>query len=237
MLNVKKAPPRRDSASSFESAASFESKTSSQEAEANAKRMDKLITASEVRADSIKRLAEEGPIVTNNNKMRPSLEVELVSGDLEERKERMSMAAKASRPTLQVKHKANATVYKSSKKMDKKEMAKAAQKLLPERGNAFFKRSGTSKKTKKILDDYEDDDDTKLELALRDGMPKEERIIVIDFGTGMVKAGTHEMPKPLLHFHNRVVTYETEWIEDEKYAVKQNAEYAYPLIEARIDDW
>lgn len=45
------------------------------------------------------------------------------------------------------------------------------------------------------------------------------------------------MPKPLLHFHNRVVSYETEWIEDPKYSVQQKPEYAYPLIEARIDDW
>ena len=87
-----------------------------------------------------------------------------------------------------------------------------------ERGNAFFKRSGTSKKTKKILDDYEDDDETKLELALRDGLPAEERIVVIDFGTGMVKAGLHDMPKPYLHFHNRVVLETSEWIEDKKFA-------------------
>eukprot|EP00352_Strombidinopsis_acuminata_P003300 CAMPEP_0176385934 /NCGR_PEP_ID=MMETSP0126-20121128/35534_1 /TAXON_ID=141414 ORGANISM="Strombidinopsis acuminatum, Strain SPMC142" /NCGR_SAMPLE_ID=MMETSP0126 /ASSEMBLY_ACC=CAM_ASM_000229 /LENGTH=99 /DNA_ID=CAMNT_0017752567 /DNA_START=1060 /DNA_END=1359 /DNA_ORIENTATION=- len=98
------------------------------------------------------------------------------------------------------------SMYVKKDKPDRKEMMKQAQKMLPERGNAFFKRSGTSKKTKKILDDYEDDDETKLELALRDGLPIEERIAVIDFGTGMVKAGLHDMPKPFLHFHNRVVT-------------------------------
>ena len=198
--------------------------------------MDKLITASEVRAVESKAATlkvEEGP--ENKDKMRPSLLVEMVS-DPEERKDRMTVASKT-RPTLQVKHKAAMSMYVKRDAPSRKEMMKQAQKLLPERGNAFFKRSGTSKKTKKILDDYEDDDETKLELALRDGLPAEERIVVIDFGTGMVKAGTHEMSKPLLHFHNRVVTYETEWIEDEKYALKQNAEYAYPLIEARIDDW
>eukprot|EP00352_Strombidinopsis_acuminata_P003547 CAMPEP_0176389396 /NCGR_PEP_ID=MMETSP0126-20121128/38347_1 /TAXON_ID=141414 ORGANISM="Strombidinopsis acuminatum, Strain SPMC142" /NCGR_SAMPLE_ID=MMETSP0126 /ASSEMBLY_ACC=CAM_ASM_000229 /LENGTH=93 /DNA_ID=CAMNT_0017758193 /DNA_START=943 /DNA_END=1225 /DNA_ORIENTATION=+ len=92
------------------------------------------------------------------------------------------------------------SMYVKKDKPDRKEMMKQAQKMLPERGNAFFKRSGTSK------NDYEDDDETKLELALRDGLPIEERIAVIDFGTGMVKAGLHDMPKPFLHFHNRVVT-------------------------------
>ena len=65
----------------------------------------------------------------------------------------------------------------------------------------------------------------------------EDRIVVIDFGTGMVKAGTHDMNMPLLHFHNRIVSYETQWIENEKYSERQPTSYAYPLIEARIDDW
>ena len=59
--------------------------------------------------------------------MRPSLEVELVSGDLEERKERMTMAAQKARPTLMVKHKAQQmSMYVKKGGPDRKEMMKQA---------------------------------------------------------------------------------------------------------------
>lgn len=64
----------------------------------------------------------------------------------------------------------------------------------------------TKKKTRKILEDFAVDE---LEMALDDSLPMEERILIIDFGTGMAKCGYHDMQKPLLSFHNRVVNYDT----------------------------
>ena len=123
----------------------------------------------------------------------------------------------AGRPTLAVKKKIGNTVYQK-KQPSAAALMKEAQRMSPEvRQSGFLKRSMTKKKTRKILEDFAVDE---LEVALDDALPMEERILIIDFGTGMARCGYQDMPKPLLTFHNRVVNYNTEWIEDQKYSEK-----------------
>ena len=76
---------------------------------------------------------------------------------------------RATRPTLMVKKKQNQSVYVKKGMQDKRAlMMKEVAEMAPEvRGNSFLRRSTTKRKTRKILDDYEEDEETKLEVALQ----------------------------------------------------------------------